>query len=114
MSSDHAEQFKRADIETLRLEVTSDQGPGEFAKQFNRRVTERFRANGGKLNGELTDAPIVLVTMIGSKSGNERTVPLSCIETEGRVFVVASRGGTDDHPIWFHNITANPTQQALR
>jgi deazaflavin-dependent oxidoreductase (nitroreductase family) len=56
----------------------------------------------------LSGGALLLVTMIGSKSGKERTVPLGYAATEGRLFVVASRGGTDVNPVWYDNLRANP------
>jgi deazaflavin-dependent oxidoreductase (nitroreductase family) len=108
MSTDKSADFKWADIATLAADVTSKEGPGEFAKQFNQRIIETFRATGGRLSGELRDGPIALITMTGSKSGKERIVPLGVIETEGRRFIIASRGGTDDNPVWYNSIIANP------
>lgn len=43
---------------------------------FNRQVIEEFRANGGRVSGMFAEAPLVLVTTTGAKSGQPRTSPL--------------------------------------
>mgnify|MGYP000132531640 CR=1 FL=1 len=45
-------------------------------KAFNQQVIEEFRANGGKVTGMFANAPLVLVTTTGAKSGQPRTAPL--------------------------------------
>lgn len=108
MSYDQIPYLKMSDIDKLTADITSDEGPGKFAKEFNQNVIDAFRATGGKLTGELEGASIILVTMFGLKSGKERTCPLALIEAEGRLFIVASRGGCDKNPGWYDNIVANP------
>jgi deazaflavin-dependent oxidoreductase (nitroreductase family) len=53
--------------------------------------------------------PMVALTTTGRKSGQRRTVMLSSPLVEGdTVVLVASRGGDDRHPDWFHNLVADP------
>jgi deazaflavin-dependent oxidoreductase (nitroreductase family) len=53
---------------------------------------------------------ILLLTTKGRRSGEERTTPL-IHRTDGEGYVVvASKGGWDDHPGWFHNIQGNPDE----
>jgi deazaflavin-dependent oxidoreductase (nitroreductase family) len=51
---------------------------------------------------------ILLLTTIGNKSGNPRTVPLIYREWDGAYLIVASKGGTDQPPAWYLNLSANP------
>jgi deazaflavin-dependent oxidoreductase (nitroreductase family) len=49
------------------------------------------------------------LTTTGRKSGQPRTVMLtSPLQVDDAIVIVASRGGDDFHPGWFHNLTANP------
>ena len=75
---------------------------------FNQRVIEEFRANGGKVGGQFDGAPMVLLTTTGAKSGNPHTTPLVYLQDNDRVIVFASMGGAPRHPQWYHNIIANP------
>lgn len=84
-----------------------------FWKVFNRfaglnRVV--YRATGGRIGGKIPGigSPIILVHHVGRKSGTKRVSPLIGIEEDGRWVVVASKGGTDAHPAWYHNLRANP------
>jgi deazaflavin-dependent oxidoreductase (nitroreductase family) len=51
---------------------------------------------------------ILLLTTIGNKTGNPRTVPLIYREWDGAYLIVASKGGTDVPPAWYLNLSAHP------
>ena len=63
---------------------------------------------GGKLGATLRGAPVCLVTTTGRKSGTPRTVPLLYLRDGDNVVLVASKGGWDDHPLWYRNMRADP------
>jgi deazaflavin-dependent oxidoreductase (nitroreductase family) len=50
--------------------------------------------------------PTLLLTTKGRKSGERRDAPLIYGEDGGGYVVIASRGGTPTHPIWFLNLEA--------
>ena len=75
---------------------------------FNRQLIEEFRANGGKVGGMFAGAPLLLLTTTGAKSGQQRVAPLAYTTDNGRLVVIASKGGAPTHPDWFHNLRANP------
>ena len=79
------------------------------ASDFNSRIIEEFRANEGHIGGSFAGTPMILVHHIGARSGIERVTPLACShQGEGRFVVVASNGGSPDHPAWYHNVKASP------
>lgn len=47
---------------------------------------------------------ILLLTTIGRKTGEERTMPLIYAEDDGRYVIVASKGGMPTHPAWYVNM----------
>jgi deazaflavin-dependent oxidoreductase (nitroreductase family) len=51
---------------------------------------------------------ILLLTTKGRKSGEERTTPLIHRTDGDRWVIVASKGGTPDHPAWFKNLSEDP------
>jgi deazaflavin-dependent oxidoreductase (nitroreductase family) len=58
------------------------------------------------------DAPLLLLTTIGAKTGKLLTSPMMYLADErepDRVYVFASAGGADDDPAWFKNLAAHPT-----
>ena len=69
-----------------------------------------YRMTGGRVGGKFpgTDAPVILVHTTGAKSGKERVQPLIGLKDGERWAIVASKGGTDKHPAWYHNLKANP------
>ena len=53
--------------------------------------------------------PLVLLTTVGSKSGNERTSVLGGFEEpDGSWLIVGSKGGSATHPSWFINLAKHP------
>jgi deazaflavin-dependent oxidoreductase (nitroreductase family) len=66
-----------------------------------------MRATGGRVRTTLS-APTVLLTHTGAKSGKKRTTPLAYFTDGDNVILIASRGGSENHPAWYHNVTANP------
>lgn len=52
--------------------------------------------------------PTLLLTTIGRKSGEQRTVPLNFVRDGDKLAIVGSLAGYDRHPTWYLNIKANP------
>jgi deazaflavin-dependent oxidoreductase (nitroreductase family) len=79
-------------------------------KQFNQGLMTEFRANGGKvLSGPFVNAPLLLLTTTGAKSGKPFTTPLVYTKDGDRIVIIASKGGYPTNPAWFHNLKAHPT-----
>lgn len=55
------------------------------------------------------DAPILILTTRGRRSGEERLRPLIFGEDDGRYVIVASQGGAPRHLDWYLNLSADPT-----
>lgn len=67
-----------------------------------------FRMSKGRLLAKFGNAPVLLLTTTGRQSGKRRTMPLLYLEDGGAIAIVASNGGADRHPAWYHNLVANP------
>ena len=76
--------------------------------EINKGVIADFRANGGKVGGQLEGLPVMLLTMTGAKSGRELCSPLVYSMDGDDMVVIASKGGAPEHPNWYHNLVANP------
>ena len=58
--------------------------------------------------GRFAGAPMILVNHVGAKSGTD-VHGAARLHHDGDSFVViASKGGSPEHPQWFHNLVANP------
>jgi deazaflavin-dependent oxidoreductase (nitroreductase family) len=75
---------------------------------WNANVIEEFRANEGKVGGWFADKTVLILHTTGARSGLERLAPLVYRQEGDRIFVFASKGGSDSHPDWYHNLKANP------
>ena len=78
-------------------------------EDWNQRIIEEFRANGGKVGGQFEGAPMILVHHTGRVSGTERVNPLVYLEDGDAFAVFASAAGAPDDPDWYKNLVARPT-----
>lgn len=75
---------------------------------FNKQITDEFRANDGVVSGPFEGAPVLILHSKGAKSGLERLNPLMYREEGDLIMIFASKAGAPDNPDWYHNIKANP------
>ncbi|MEW5812648.1 MAG: nitroreductase family deazaflavin-dependent oxidoreductase [Actinomycetota bacterium] len=75
---------------------------------MNRDVIREFRANRGNVGGVFANQPLLILHHVGAKTGIERLSPLATLVDDGRIFIFASKGGSDTHPDWYRNLLANP------
>ena len=67
-----------------------------------------YQALGGRLVAQAGATKILLLTTTGRKSGEPRVTPLLYVDDGPRLVVVASNGGTERVPAWWHNLQADP------
>lgn len=67
-----------------------------------------YRATGGRVGGRFMGMPVLMLTTIGRRSGEPRTVPLTYFEDGDSLLVIGSRGGGPRHPDWYLNLEAEP------
>ncbi len=68
-----------------------------------------YRALGGRVVGNNPiGAPVLLVTTIGRRSGQPRTVTLGHMRIGDDVIVAGTNGGLPNLPAWVYNLRANP------
>jgi deazaflavin-dependent oxidoreductase (nitroreductase family) len=80
-----------------------------MADDWNTKIINEFRENGGKVGGPFEGAPLLLLTTTGRRTGVPRTSPMMYLDDgTGRWLVFASKAGADTDPDWFHNLRANP------
>ena len=67
-----------------------------------------YRLTGGAIGGRVQSLPVLLLTTIGRKSGQPRTVPLGYLRDGSSYVIIASYGGLPQHPAWFLNLERHP------
>ena len=67
-----------------------------------------YKASGGRRATTMRGRKIILLTTVGKKTGQPRTVPVVPFFEGDDMFVIASMGGAPTHPAWFLNLRANP------
>jgi len=55
-----------------------------------------------------TGLPVIIVTNRGWKTGAIRKTPLMRVVDGNSYILVASQGGAPRHPLWYHNLKADP------
>lgn len=75
---------------------------------FNRSLIEEFRANRGQLSGRMAGRSLMLLTTIGSRTGQPRTTVVGYGKQGDRYIVIASANAAPAHPAWYRNLQANP------
>jgi deazaflavin-dependent oxidoreductase (nitroreductase family) len=89
--------------------MTAFRPEGESMSQWNRQLIAQYRADGGRLSGEMEGAAILLLTTKGAKSGRPHIVPVTFLRDGKRLVVFASNAGGRKNPDWFNNLTACDT-----
>jgi deazaflavin-dependent oxidoreductase (nitroreductase family) len=67
-----------------------------------------YSASGRRIGNRIAGMPVLLLTTVGRRTGKQRTVPLTFIEEDGGLVLVASYGGRPHNPAWFENLIVNP------
>lgn len=96
----------RAVVVLSDMPLSGDYAPGTSSR--SRTQAERFETSGGAEADTLAGVPIIVLTSVGARTGHLRKTPLMRVEHDGEYAVVASMGGAPRHPVWYHNLVANP------
>lgn len=75
---------------------------------WNDRIIAEFRENDGVVGGPFEGAFLLLLTTIGARTGQARTVPVAYTDDGAARILVASKTGSPNRPGWYHNMLANP------
>jgi deazaflavin-dependent oxidoreductase (nitroreductase family) len=77
---------------------------------------EIYERTGGREANTLRDTglPVIVVTTRGNKTGKVRKMALMRVEHDGEYALVASMGGAPKHPVWYHNLVANPDDVVIQ
>jgi F420H(2)-dependent quinone reductase len=84
--------------------------------QWVREQVDAYEGSGGREANTLRDAglPVIIVTMRGNKTRKVRKIALMRVAHNGEYALVASKGGAPQHPVWYHNLRANPDEVTIQ
>ena len=74
----------------------------QLMKGFRNLHVWMYRTSGGKWGGSVNGSPVLLLTVVGRKSGQAYTLPLAYVLHE--YLITASAGGADKNPVWLSNL----------
>ncbi len=79
-------------------------------REWVRDQVELYEGSGGAEGLTLRDTglPVIIVTNRGRKTGAVRKTPLMRAVDGKSYILVASMGGAPKHPVWYHNLKAEP------
>ena len=79
-------------------------------RQWVREQVELYEGSGGTQGTTLRDTglPVIIVTHTGNKTGAIRKTPLMRVKDGVSYVLIGSVGGAPTHPVWVHNLRANP------
>jgi deazaflavin-dependent oxidoreductase (nitroreductase family) len=78
------------------------------SNDFNGKIIEEFRANGGRVGGPFQGSDVLLLHHTGARTGTERVSPLAYQPVGESYAVFASKAGAPTNPDWYHNLVAHP------
>ncbi len=75
-----------------------------------REQVELYERTDGAEGNTLRDTgmPVIIVTNMGNKTGAIRKTPLMRVTDADSYVLVGSFGGAPEHPVWVHNLRADP------
>jgi deazaflavin-dependent oxidoreductase (nitroreductase family) len=71
-----------------------------------------YRLTGGRVAGRYRGSPVLLLDHVGRKSGKKHTSPLIYARDGDDLVIVASKGGSQKHPLWWLNLREHPETTA--
>ena len=75
---------------------------------FGKEHVDRYRATDGAEGHDWEGTQTLLLTTTGRRSGDQRTTPLIYAPAGDSYTVIASKGGSDEPPAWYLNLSDNP------
>ncbi len=88
----------------MALQGTYEPSPNDYvAKQV-----EEFESSDGNQGNTMRGVPVIILWTLGRKTKTVRKTPLMRVRDGDQYAVVASQGGAPEHPVWYHNLVADP------
>jgi deazaflavin-dependent oxidoreductase (nitroreductase family) len=82
--------------------------PVDLLRSLGKLNVPLYRITRGRLMGKVGQAPVLLLTSTGRRSGQPRTAPVVYLADGDRLIVIGSNAGNERAPAWSLNLRANP------
>ncbi len=82
--------------------------PGTDLSLLGEEHVRVYRETDGETGYLWNGSPTLLLTTTGRKSGEPRTIAIIYTPVADTYVLIASKGGSPTHPIWYLNIEADP------
>ena len=82
--------------------------PGTDISLLGEKHVKVYQETNGEQGYLWNGVPILLLTTTGRKSGQPRTIPIIFTPYKNSFVIIASKGGSPEHPKWYLNIQDNP------
>ena len=84
--------------------------------QWVRDQVEAYERTGGAEANTLRDTglPVIILATRGNKSGKIRKIAADARRARRRVRIRRSMGGAPKHPVWYHNLSADPNAATVQ
>jgi deazaflavin-dependent oxidoreductase (nitroreductase family) len=82
--------------------------PKDASHLYGQEHVASYRETGGDVGHDWKGSQTLLLTTTGRRSGEQRTIPLIYGRHGDDYLVVASKGGSDQPPDWYVNLTEQP------
>jgi deazaflavin-dependent oxidoreductase (nitroreductase family) len=109
--------YDRANVlqRSLRRFAASGAGSWIFARVLHRvdRPIHRLTRGRYTLSSLVSGIPVVMLTTVGARTGQRRTVPVLGLPTENTIAIIASNFGQNRHPAWYHNLHSHPDAEIV-
>jgi deazaflavin-dependent oxidoreductase (nitroreductase family) len=87
------------------IEQRAVDNPSPYARTH---IAQYLETDGAEVDHPMADSLVLLYTT-GKKTGEIRRTPLASFDDDGEKVVIASKGGSPEHPSWYWNLKADPT-----
>lgn len=71
-----------------------------------------WKLSAGRLGRSVTGMPVLELITIGHKSGQERQILITYIDSDGAPAIIGTNAGRDSDPAWVKNLRARPEARA--
>jgi deazaflavin-dependent oxidoreductase (nitroreductase family) len=99
---------------TQKQQTTSrGSGPGAISRWIQRRANRRTAGRIRRKGGHMMGMDVLVLHTAGRHTGQALETPVAWFADGDDAWLVVASGGSDRHPDWYFNLTADPDRAAV-